>query len=468
MAKSDPDHAKLFGALALGLEVVFLILFYAAFDYEDADDAQSEQNTAREMAVTRVYPMFQDVHVMIFIGFGFLMTFLKKYSFSSVSYNMLVAALVIQWSILVQAFFHSVWEDHWDTVYLDADNLVKGDFAAGAILISFGAVLGRISPTQLLIMAVIEVVFYAVNEEIGANTMEAVDMGGSIFVHTFGAYFGLAVSWVIGPPTEKQGELNGSSYQSDMFAMIGTIFLWMFWPSFNGALCPTENFQRERVVLNTVFALTASCVSAFAASRMLTHEMKFDMVHIQNATLAGGVAVGSSSDLVIKPGGAILVGLVAGIVSVAGYVYVSAWIEKKFGVADTCGVHNLHGMPGIIGGVGGAVSAAITPTKDYGTHPENIFAARAHRSAMEQGGYQLAALFTAIGMAIVGGFAAGKVLTLLEKEENPFHDMTNWELPGKEASEEERVPLKAPAKDVADEAPAAQVKEEEVEIELAE
>jgi len=37
---------------------------------------------------------------MMFIGFGFLMTFLKRYGFSSVGYNMLVAALVLQWATL--------------------------------------------------------------------------------------------------------------------------------------------------------------------------------------------------------------------------------------------------------------------------------------------------------------------------------------------------------------------------------
>jgi len=51
--------------------------------------------------------VFQDVHVMIFIGFGFLMTFLKRYGFSSVSYNLLLSAVAIQWAVLVGGFVHS-------------------------------------------------------------------------------------------------------------------------------------------------------------------------------------------------------------------------------------------------------------------------------------------------------------------------------------------------------------------------
>ena len=50
--------------------------------------------------------MFQDVHVMIFIGFGFLMTFLKRYGLSAISLNMLISAFAIQWTILVSGFFH--------------------------------------------------------------------------------------------------------------------------------------------------------------------------------------------------------------------------------------------------------------------------------------------------------------------------------------------------------------------------
>lgn len=41
---------------------------------------------------------------MIFIGFGFLMTFLKKYGFGAVSYNLLLSAITIQWGTLLNAW----------------------------------------------------------------------------------------------------------------------------------------------------------------------------------------------------------------------------------------------------------------------------------------------------------------------------------------------------------------------------
>ena len=45
--------------------------------------------------------------------------------------------------------------------------------------------------------------------------------------------------------------------------------------------------------------------------------------HIQNATLAGGVAVGAAADLIIQPYGALIIGSIAGLVSVFGFEYVS-------------------------------------------------------------------------------------------------------------------------------------------------
>lgn len=46
-------------------------------------------------------------------------------------------------------------------------------------------------------------------------------------------------------------------------------------------------------------------------------------VHIQNSTLAGGVAVGTTSDMVIHPYGALLTGAVAGVLSVFGFRFLT-------------------------------------------------------------------------------------------------------------------------------------------------
>ena len=74
-------------------------------------------------------------------------------------------------------------------------------------------------------------------------------------------------------------------------------------------------------------------------------------VHIQNATLAGGVAVGSAANLNIAPAGALAIGIASGCLSTLGYAYSQPFLEKNIGLRDTCGVINLHAGPGIIGGI---------------------------------------------------------------------------------------------------------------------
>lgn len=50
-----------------------------------------------------------------------------------------------------------------------------------------------------------------------------------------GGYFGLACSKVVSPKRMQEERLDGnrrSSYTSDLFAMLGSLFLFIYWPSF--------------------------------------------------------------------------------------------------------------------------------------------------------------------------------------------------------------------------------------------
>eukprot|EP01084_Bolivina_argentea_P174065 301515_1 len=344
-----------FTILAFSIQIVLIILFSVAVEYPSPLSNDSLEDVSN-------YVYFQQVNVMMFIGFGYLMTFLRRYGFGAITLNMMLTVLCIQWGLFMTGLIDVLFTRIPHKLVIGIDNLVQGDIAAAVVLISFGAVLGRATPSQLLVMGFLEIILYAVNSYIVTSILHATDVGGSIIIHTFGCYFGLAVSKIIGPPLNEID--NISEYRSDLFSMIGTLFLWLYWPSFNGIFpvsdscidikCEPMAFAQSRAFLNTVFSLCSCTVSVFGMTVFLDGG-RFNMVHIQNSTLAGGVAVGAAANLFLTPSGAMGVGLIAAILSTVGFHFITPYIERKFGIWDTCGINNLHGMPGILGGIVSAI-----------------------------------------------------------------------------------------------------------------
>ena len=56
----------------------------------------------------------------------------------------------------------------------------------------------------------------------------------------------------------------------------GTLFLWLFWPSFNGGLA-SGNAQ-IRAIINTYFSMTGSVVGTFLFSMLFDKNRKLTMV----------------------------------------------------------------------------------------------------------------------------------------------------------------------------------------------
>jgi len=123
---------------------------------------------------------------------------------------------------------------------------------------------------------------------------------------------------------------------------------------------------------------------------------KIEIEDIANAALAGGVAIGSTCDMT-TPGYALLIGLAAGALSVIGYSIIAPKLEKLIKGSDTCGINNLHGMPGILGGI---VAIFITGNA----------------------GVQLLGIVATVCVAFICGKVTGIVISVLGKKEIPYSD----------------------------------------------
>nr|XP_057907523.1 solute carrier family 12 member 5b isoform X3 [Doryrhamphus excisus] len=417
-------------------------------------DSRFQTNETRLMdnAVYRDYPFFTDVQVMIFIGFGCLLAFFRLYGFGGMVFNFLVATFSIQWAILVQGYFQF---SHDGKIHLGVINLINAEFACAVVLISFGAVLGKTSPLQLLVMSLLEVPVFAVTEWAVLKYIRINDAGGSILIHLFACYFGLGVTYVLYRPQLNEGHIKETtSYQSDILSLMGTLFLWVFWPSFNSALT-LKGDDQHRAILHTFLGLCASTITAFALSAMINKKGKLSIADIQNVTLAGGVTVGASVDMMISPAAAYALGMLGCTACMLGYKYLSPILAKRFKIQDQCGIHNLHGLTGLISCTAGICAIMMASEEVYGPSFYQIFNHRAPeegdpkllelqalipglqpglgRTAGQQALFQVAAIFSTIGVSAVGGMLTGVVLKMpylaSPSDEFCFDDRVYFDLP---------------------------------------
>uniref|UniRef100_F7FMC2 Ammonium transporter AmtB-like domain-containing protein n=1 Tax=Ornithorhynchus anatinus TaxID=9258 RepID=F7FMC2_ORNAN len=411
-------------ALLVLFQAVLLVLFILFVTYDEHTDPAAPAGDPRDNPLYAIFPLFQDIQVMLLVGLGLLLAFLKRYGFSAIAYNFLLTNFATQWALLVQGFLHHF---HQGRIHLGMTNVLAAEFAAVTVLISVGAVLGRTSPIQQLLLALLEVPAYAACDWIITAHVRIVDVGGTITLHVFACYFGLGVSAALYRPGLRTGHpKQGSSYQSDLLSLAGTMFLWVFWPSFVAVLAQPGDAQ-HRAVLHTFLTLSASALTSFAASSLLEKRGRLSMAHLQNATLAGGVAIGAVADLMITPAGAFLLGGVSSLVCVLGFQYLSPFLARRLRLQDQCGIHNLHGLPGIVGALAGIVAIASTPDEAYGHQLFPVFPPRAPpgwngtlvgdlplpaRTASEQALFQAAGLGVAFGVSLLGGYLTGWVLRL--------------------------------------------------------
>lgn len=380
--------------------ILFIVIFIAAgflpsFNTSVADATQHLGSALTQDAGAFAWEGIKyekSIHIMamLLLGFGFLMVFVRKHGFSSVTATFLVVSLSIPLYMLIKSF----GGEEFAMNSVNIDTFIFAEFAAASLLIAIGAPLGRLKMDQYLVMTLLFIPAYVFNEWLLLESglfQGFVDVGGSVVIHAFGAYFGLGVISNTFSKFEK-GPASENNPLSNQFCLIGSIVLWVFWPSFTSALvAPAE---ATLTAINTVFALCGATLATYVFTRLLRG--KIEIEDIANAALAGGVAIGTGCN-VVSPGFAMLIGVLAGGLSTIGYAVIAPKVEKLIKGTDTCGVHNLHGMPGILGGLSGILITG-------------------------NAGIQLGGIVTTVIIAFVLGNLSGILIRLFGQKEIPYSD----------------------------------------------
>jgi len=372
-----------------GLIIILLLMPAIAVAQTASGDLA---NTVREV---QQYNFAIHILAMLLVGFGFLMVFVRRYGYGAITGTYLVVAVGLPLYLALRA-----------TGMLSAEvvgvhtirGLLLAEFAVASALIAMGAVLGRVRLYQYGLLAAILVPLYMINERLVLDgglgfTKGFVDTAGSIIIHAFGAYFGLGLAVALTSPKQRDVEVP-SDATSDRFSMIGSMVLWLFWPSFCSAVAPSQQFAATAV--NTILALCGATVSTYVFT-LIFRGGKVTIGDMANAALAGGVAIGATCNVVRAPL-AVAIGAVAGALCVFGYAVVQPKLQKAFKIVDTCGVHNLHGMPGLVGGL---IAAFVIP---------GIASA------------QLAGICVTVVVALLGGTVAGFVLRATGAKQRAYED----------------------------------------------
>merc|ERR1712159_128310 len=184
---------------------------------------------------------------------------------------------------------------------------------------------------QLALMMFLMIPAYSFNHWVVLGKIGTRDTGGTVYIHCFGAFFGAAVSYMLGHKEHHSNKRRKifeeqSNYMTNVLCLIGVLFLWCYYPSFNayGATDSGTGWAanaKYRATFNTYLGLVAAAITSIIAADIVG-DKKDKMIHVQSGVLAGGVTMGSCCDMVLEPWGALLMGTVGGLTAAAGIAFV--------------------------------------------------------------------------------------------------------------------------------------------------
>jgi Amt family ammonium transporter len=217
----------------------------------------------------------------------------------------------------------------------------------------------------------------------------ALDFAGGTVVHASSGLSALIVALLIGKRVVSSEKLEPHDIP---MTVLGAGLLWFGWFGFNAGSAVAANGLAANAFIVTNTAAAAATLTWVGAS-YLAHR-KVSVVGAACGAVAGLVAITPASGFV-TPGGAILIGLVAG-----GLCYSATLLRERLKIDDALDVFAVHG----VGGVFGAVATGVLATSAV---------QEAYSGLIDGNGGQVVTQLVAIGATIAYAIAATFVIIKL-------------------------------------------------------
>lgn len=176
------------------------------------------------------------------------------------------------------------------------------------------------------------------------------DFAGSAIVHSVGGVLAFIGAIFLGPRLgkySKDGKSRAIPGHNLLAAALGVFILWFGWFGFNPGSQLAASGEVNRIAISHVFLTTNLAAAAGGAATMIVTWLKYGKPSLSltlNGVLAGLVGITAGCDLV-SPVGAVVIGLVCGVV----LVFSIEFIDTKLHIDDPVGASSVHGVCGIIG-----------------------------------------------------------------------------------------------------------------------
>jgi Amt family ammonium transporter len=172
------------------------------------------------------------------------------------------------------------------------------------------------------------------------------DFAGSTVVHSMGGWLAFIGAAFLGPRIGKykKGKVHAIPGHSLTLAALGVFILWLGWFGFNPG--STLGLSDPDLVAH-IFMTTNGAAAAGGIATLITTWIRYGKPTFSmtlNGVLAGLVAITAGCD-VVTPGGAVLIGLMAGVL----VVFSVEFIDRKLKVDDPVGAVSVHGVCGAFG-----------------------------------------------------------------------------------------------------------------------